>query len=295
MTSDPRPPRLDIGVIGVGRVGSVIAAALARAGHRVVAATAVSAPSVRRAHQLLPHALLRPADEVVQVSELVLLAVPDDVLPGLVSGLAATGAWRPGQFVMHVSGAHGIGVLRPAADAGALTLAVHPAMTFAGRPEDLDRLAGAPFGVTADPLLRAVAETLVVEMGGEPMWVEESARPAYHAALSMGANHLVTLVCDAQDLLASAGIEAPSRLLAPLLSAALDNSLRLGDGALTGPVSRGDAQTVAAHLRTIDARLPGIDPPYRAMAQRTSDRAEQSGRISAAQHDALRAVLESRS
>lgn len=291
MTSGPTPPRLDIGVIGVGRVGSVLGAALARAGHRIVAATAVSRESVGRAQRMLPSAQLRPADEVVELSELVLLAVPDDALPGLVNGLRATGSWRPGQFVVHTSGAHGVGVLEPAASVGALPLALHPAMTFAGRPEDLDRLDGAPFGVTAADVLRPVAETLVVEIGGEPVWIDESARPTYHAALTMGANHLVTLVADARDLLAAADVTEPSRLLAPLLGAALDNALRLGDAALTGPVSRGDAQTVAAHLATIAQRSPALQAPYRAMALRTCERALAAGRIDADAAAALTDVL----
>lgn len=291
MTSGPTPPRLDIGVIGVGRVGSVLGAALARAGHRIVAATAVSRESVSRAQRMLPTALLRPADEVVELSELVLIAVPDDVLPGLVMGLRATGSWQPGQFVVHTSGAHGVAVLSPAAAAGALPLALHPAMTFAGRPEDLDRLDGAPFGVTAQEALRPVAETLVVEIGGEPVWIDESARAAYHAALTMGANHLVTLIADARDLLAAADVAQPSRLLAPLLGAALDNALRLGDGALTGPVSRGDAQTVAAHLATIEERAPALRAPYQAMALRTCERALAAGRIDDAAAAELTAVL----
>jgi len=93
------PSRLTVGVIGAGRVGSVLGAALARAGHRVVAASGVSRESVTRAATLLPGVPLRPADEVVAAASLVLLAVPDDVLGPLVAGLAETGAWRPGQLV----------------------------------------------------------------------------------------------------------------------------------------------------------------------------------------------------
>ncbi|MCW2603494.1 MAG: uncharacterized protein JWN61_1629 [Pseudonocardiales bacterium] len=247
---------------------------------------------MRRAQDRLPGAAIVPADDVVAMSALVVLAVPDDVLPELVVGLAATGAWRPGQFVVHTSGAHGLGVLAPAAAAGALVLALHPAMTFTGRDEDIARLDGAPFGVTAEAGLRPVAEALVVEMGGEPFWVGESARTAYHAALSLGSNHLVTLVSDALDLLGAAGVEEPARVLAPLLGAALDNTLRLGDGALTGPVSRGDAHTVAGHLRAIDDLVPPLRPPYIAMAARTAVRAEAAGRITATQAAAVRAVLQ---
>jgi predicted short-subunit dehydrogenase-like oxidoreductase (DUF2520 family) len=287
----PAPARLRVGVIGAGRVGSVLGAALARAGHEVVAAGGVSAESVRRARALLPGVPLLPADEVVAAAGLVLLAVPDDVLGPLVAGLAETGAWRPGQLVAHTSGAHGIGVLEPAARAGALPLALHPAMTFAGRPEDLQRLAGITFGVTAPDALRPVAEALVLEMGATPVWVAESARPLYHAALVVGANHLVTLVNDAADLLGRAGVAQPAAVLGPLLGAALDNALRSGDAALTGPVSRGDAGTLAKHLRTLTAQAPDSVPAYVAMARLTAARALASGRLKPSEAGALLDVL----
>jgi len=249
---------------------------------------------VRRAERLLPGTPILPADEVVARADLVILAVPDDVLGPLVAGLAETGAWRPGQLVAHSSGAHGIGVLDPAARVGVLPLALHPAMTFAGEAEDLDRLAGVSFGVTAPEVLRPVAEALVLEMGGEAVWVPEEARPLYHAALVVGANHLVTLVNDAADLLRRAGVQRPARVLGPLLGAALDNALRAGDAALTGPVSRGDAGTVAAHLRTLSAQAPDSIPAYVAMARATADRALASGRLRSAQAGQLLDVLAAR-
>jgi len=270
-------------------VGTALGAALARAGHSVVAASGVSAESLRRAERVLPGVPIVAPDEVVALADFVLLAVPDDALRALVAGLAATGAWRGGQLVGHTSGAQGIGVLDPAAARGVLALALHPVMTFTGRPEDVERVEGATFGVTAPDELRPVAESLVVEMGGEPVWVPEVARPLYHAALTIGSNHLVTLVNDALGMLDGADVEQPARLLAPLLSAALDNVLRLGDAALTGPVSRGDVATLATHLRTIAAEAPDVLPSYLAMARRTAERAHASGRLSEPQ---LAAVLE---
>ena len=274
-------PRLRVAVLGVGRVGSVLGAALARAGHSIVAGTGVSTGSVRRAGRLLPGVPLLPADEAAARADLVLLTVPDGQLPDLVRGLTSTRAWQAGQLAVHTSGVHGISVFDPAVPAGVIGMALHPVMTFAGRPEDLDRLAGAAFGVTAPPDFRPVAETLVLELGGEPVWVPESARPTYHAALSMGANHLVTLVNDARDVLGTAGVEDPVRLLSPLLTAALDNALRLADDALTGPVSRGDRDTVVAHLRAL--RGSEYRQPYLAMAIRTMQRAYRAGRLSQAQ------------
>lgn len=276
---DRAPARLRVGVIGAGRVGAVLGAALAAAGHDVVAASGLSTASAERAARLLPGIPLRPADAVVAAADLVLLAVPDDILAGLVAGLAETGAWRAGQLTFHTSGAHGLAVLGPAERAGVLALALHPAMTFSGAAEDADRLVGAPFGVTSRPEHRPVAETLVLEMGGEPFFVTEDDRRLYHAALVTGANHLVTLVAEAADMLRGAGVADPARVLGPLLTAALDNGLRRGDRGLTGPVSRGDVGTVAAHLQTLNDRAPASVAAYAAMAQRTTERAVASGRL----------------
>lgn len=279
-----RPARLAIGVVSAGRVGSVLGATLARAGHSVIAAAGLSAESVRRAERLLPGIPLLPPDEVVRRSDLVLLALPDDALAGMVRGLAATGSLRAGQILVHTSGAHGVEVLRPAAELGVLCLALHPAMTFTGRAEDIERLASACVGVTAerdDEAAWSVGEALAVEMGAEPVRIPEAARTRYHAALTHGANHLITLVADSADLLTDAGIGNAERLLGPLLSAALDNVLRHGDRALTGPVARGDAGTVRAHLTELVEHAPQIVPSYAALAQRTAARAKSSGLLRA--------------
>jgi predicted short-subunit dehydrogenase-like oxidoreductase (DUF2520 family) len=284
---EEKPARLAVGVVGAGRVGPVLAAALKLAGHHPVAASGVSDASRRRAEALLPGVpLVEPAD-VLRQADLVLLTVPDDALPGLVRGLAETGAVRPGQLVVHTSGRFGTSVLEPALRAGALPLALHPAMTFTGTPVDVQRLVGCCFGVTAPGELRTAAEALVIEMGGEPEWVEEAARPLYHAALAIGANHLVTLIAQSMDLLRQAGVGEPGRMLGPLLGAALDNALRSGDGALTGPVARGDAGTVAAHLAELRAHAPDMVASYVAMARATADRALANGMLKAEYAEAL--------
>jgi predicted short-subunit dehydrogenase-like oxidoreductase (DUF2520 family) len=155
-------------------------------------------------------------------------------------------------------------------------------MTFTGTSLDVARLRGAVMAVTAAPAVLPIAQALVLEMGAEPVVVTEEAREAYHAALAHVANHLVTLVAQGLDLLAAAHVEQPGRILGPLAGAALDNALRLGDGALTGPVSRGDVETVAAHLRVLDASVVlGAAAAYRALASVTAERAEAAGALSA--------------
>ncbi|GAB1643477.1 Rossmann-like and DUF2520 domain-containing protein [Krasilnikovia sp. MM14-A1259] len=267
-----RAEPLVVGVVGAGRVGAVLGAALAAAGHHVVAAAGVSAASRDRIANLLPYAAVLPADEVARAAtDLLLVAVPDDALAGVVSGLRTTGAQPEGQIVAHTSGAHGIAVFGDTAG-----IALHPAMTFTGGAADLDRLPGIAYGLTAPAPLRPFAARLVTDLGGVPEWVAEDARPVYHAALAHGANHLVTLVNEAADLLRAAGVERPGAVLAPLLHAALDNALAMGDAALTGPVSRGDAGTVRKHLDRIPAESA---PAYLALARRTADRAIAAGRL----------------
>jgi predicted short-subunit dehydrogenase-like oxidoreductase (DUF2520 family) len=287
-------PRLRVGVVGAGRVGTALAVALRRAGHDVVAVSGVSEASRRRAERDLPDVPVQPAEDVARAAQLVLLTVPDDALPGVVETLAAQDCFSSGQLVAHTSGRHGLDVLRPAVEAGAAPLALHPVMTFAGAPEDADRLAGATVTVSAPESLLPVAQAIVLELGAEPAPVPDSARVLYHAALAWGSNYLVTLVTTAADLLRAAGVEDPSRMLGPLLGASLDNALRRGDAALTGPVARGDAGTVAAHLDALSATAPDVVAAYVALARLTADRALQSGRLAPEDAESLLGALSRR-
>jgi len=275
------PARLDVGIVGAGRVGTALAVALRRAGHRIAGVSAVSRESLERVERFLPGTSVRQPEDVVAAADLVLLTVPDDALGPLVRGLVATGVPVGGRMLAHTSGRHGLAVLQPATDLGALPLALHPVMTFTGRADDADRLTGICFGVTAPEVLRPAAEVLVMEMGGEPVIIAEENRDLYHAALAGAANHLVTQVVQAEDLLRLAGVGQPARMLGPLLSAALDNALRLGDAALTGPVARGDADTVAGHVEALRASAPEALPAYLALARLTASRAMASGMLAA--------------
>ncbi|RYC14256.1 Rossmann-like and DUF2520 domain-containing protein [Nocardioides zhouii] len=268
-----------IGVIGAGRVGAVLAAALRAAGHEIVSAAGESDASRRRIEALLPGVEGAKPTDVARGCDLLLLTVPDDMLSNVVTMLAASGAIREGQVVVHTSGRHGLAVLAPARAVGARTIAMHPAMTFTGTALDLTRLSGCVFGVTADDADRALTESLVADLGGRPMWVPEDRRTLYHAGLAHGANHLVTLVTEAMEILSAAGADAPAATLRPLLTAALDNALDHGDAALTGPIVRGDVETVRAHLADLVTTAPQTLPSYVAMARATLDRAVTDGRL----------------
>ena len=291
-----KPGRLGIGIIGAGKVGAVLGAALRAAEHAVVGVSAVSDASRERAETLLPGVPVLEVQDIVERAELVLLAVPDDALGPLVQGLAKLGAWQPGQLVAHTSGRFGVGILHPVRAAGAVPLALHPAMTFTGMSLDLTRLLDCSFGVTADPAMLPIAQALVVEMGADPVAIAEGDRPLYHAALAHGSNHLVTLVAQASELLREVGVDAPERMLGPLLRASLENALASGESALTGPVARGDVGTVAAHSEALRELAGGsggdILDAYLAMARATARRAGSRGLLRPEQIDGIRQALE---
>jgi predicted short-subunit dehydrogenase-like oxidoreductase (DUF2520 family) len=283
---------LRVGVVGAGRVGAVLAASLRAAGHEVVTAAGESDASRRRIEMLLPGTLVAKPSAVARACDLLLLTVPDDMLPNVVAVLSASGALREGQYVVHTSGRHGLAVLDPARAVGARTVALHPAMTFTGTALDLERLSGCVFGLTAGEDERAFAEELVADLGGRPMWVAEELRTLYHAGLAHGANHLVTLVSEAMEMLAAAGADDPAATLRPLLGAALDNALAAGDAALTGPIVRGDVNTVRAHLADVAAATPQTLASYVTLARATLGRVVTDGRLLPIRAAAIRRVLD---
>jgi predicted short-subunit dehydrogenase-like oxidoreductase (DUF2520 family) len=281
-----------VGIISAGRVGTALGVALERADHVVAACSAISRASLRRAEHRLPDSPVLAVQDVAARAELLLLAVPDAELPGLVSGLAATGAVRHGAIVVHTSGANGITLLDPLTEQGCIPLAIHPAMTFTGADEDIARLSESCFGITAaDEVGYAIAQSLVLEIGGEPFRVREDARTLYHAALAHAGNHVITVVLDAVEALRAAlrgqellGQELvgdgpgglAERVIAPLARASLENALRRGQSALTGPVARGDATAVRAHLLALAEADPELAQAYRANSLRTAQRAHAS-------------------
>ncbi|HWH26722.1 MAG TPA: Rossmann-like and DUF2520 domain-containing protein [Pseudolysinimonas sp.] len=221
-----RDGRLGVGIIGAGHVGPVLGAALLGAGHAVVGISAVSQNALDRADAMLPGVPVLNVSTIVERSELVILAVPDTELPELVAGLAATGTWVPGQLVAHTAPGFGVAVLAPAMAAGAIPLALHPAMSFTGTSIDLVRLRESWFAVTAPAPVLPIAQALVVEMGAEPLVVAEADRAAYAEAIAAATGFATAIVAQAATALREVGIDEPSRILGPLLRSAVENALR---------------------------------------------------------------------
>ena len=270
----PESPRLRVGLIGAGKAGTVIARALERVGHLCVAVNAVSQASQARAARMLPSSDLLDPIEVCESADLIIVAVPDDAIEVVTNGLVAAGAISARHMVSHLSGRHGTQVLRAAQAAGATVFAAHPAMTLHGRDEDVFRLLECPFGITAEGDALAIAMALVFEIGGVPSAIAEADRVLYHAALAHASNHSVTLIAQCMEILQRIGVDEPGRYLGPLVAATIERVLREGDAALTGPIARGDVETVHAHVEAIEASsLPtSTATTYRALANATAAR-----------------------
>ena len=269
-----------IGIIGAGRAGSALGAALAAAGYPLVGVTARSAASVERAGRMLPGVPVLPPDEVAAAADVLLLAVPDEAIADV-----ATRLGRAGRYVVHLSGAHGLAVL---AGADSVPVALHPPMTFTGTAADLGRIGGMTFTATAPDEARPFVERLAKDLGAGLQWVDEDRRAAYHAGVVHGANHLVTLLEQSFGVLRAAGVADPVATMRPLLTATLDNVLRAGHDALTGPIARGDAGTVRAHLAALQATSGQTIPAYVALARATVELVAADGRIDATAADRLR-------
>lgn len=282
-----RPARLSVGVIGAGRVGCAMGRALHEAGHRVVAASGMSEESIARSREFLPGVPLFTPEGVVERADLVLLAVPEDVVASLVSSFTEGSLWQAGQIVVYPGLASGIEALLPAVGAYTLPVAIHPVMHFSGAVADLDRMRAATFAVSTVPELRAVGEALVIEMGAEPAWVSASDWPALRAAVRHVSAALEQVLPVAEELLIRAGIESRARLLTSLTSSWAEDLLRSGPNR-TEP---GEPGVIRADLATLHAVSAGSRAVHVALLRSQLASAVFEGRVDVATMNEVLDVL----
>ncbi len=250
------PALAPITLIGAGRVGTALARALGDAGHdvRLVGRDGF--------------------DEAFASAETVLLCVPDAEID---AACACAAAVSPAlRFIGHTSGATGLEALSAATRGGAEGFSLHPLQTV---PEADSDLTGAPAAIAGtSPGALALARSLADGCQMTPFEVPEGSRAAYHAAASMASNFLIALEASAEELLDAAGVEGGGELLAPLVLRTAANWAENGSAALTGPIARGDDETVRRHLEAIEDLAPELADTYRALAERTRSIASEGDR-----------------
>ena len=267
------------GVIGAGRVAQTLALGLA--GHSIEPPLmwGRSMEKLGAASATTGSEVAVSLDRLASDCDVIAIAVSDDAIFSIVEDLARELAADSATFVFHVSGSSGAAILELIRAGGALTAAIHPAMTFTGHPErEVVRMAEARFAITgSSEEANERARGIVAMLGGVSVEIAEAQRTLYHAALCHASNHMVTLLAGASQALVRAGVDDPAALIAPLACAALENSLDRGFGALSGPLLRGDVRTIESHLAVLAADCSELLPAYRALALATVDELERTG------------------
>lgn len=261
--------RVTIGVIGAGRAGGALAAALVAAGHRVVALSGRSIENVRPLAQRIGAIATDAPIDVAHAADLVFLTTPDMAITPVCRAIADAGGWRAGQYVVHCSGASGREVLADAAAAGALTGGFHPLQTLTG-PDTAGRLRGSYVAVDADPALAALLRALAYAIGAVPFDLDTRHRALYHAAAVMVSNYTVALYACGISLLECADLpeDVCAKALFPLLRGAVESLEHAPpEAVLTGPIARGDDGTVTRHIEALSARAPSLTPLYRELGR----------------------------
>ncbi len=296
MDSTADTPRFehDIAIVGAGRVGQALGLLLRRAGARIVAVSGRSPASAQAAALATGGRATTDGAQAARGAEVVLVTVPDDAIAEEVGRIAAGGGFSSGQLVVHASGVHGLAPLAAAEAAGARVACAHPLQSFVSVPHAVDELPGTVFGVTAEGDAYQAACTLVRAVGGVPVRIDERHKALYHAAATVASNHLVALEDLAAELFSRAGVPDDVALaaLAPLLRSTVSNIRRFGTRpALTGPVARGDIETVRRHLAALEPLPAAQREAYRVLAARAVDMAFERGDLDEARATGLHRLL----
>ena len=282
---------LRVALIGAGSVGTAVALLLARRGHSisgVASRTEISAraAAVRLDARVFDYSLVLPDSDVV------LIATSDDAIEEVAEVVAER--LSPGTTVCHFAGSLGLGPLRAALATGAYACALHPVQALPDVDTAVARLPGSAWGVSTSEGARSWAFSLVSdELEGHPVWVAEEHRPLWHAAAVMTSAGLRALMSSASAMLESIGVEDGAAVLAPLVSGTLANSLEGQGVTLTGPFVRGEAETVARHLVSLEAHAPELKGDYVRIAALILEGVARLNPLPADAQSSIRALLES--
>jgi predicted short-subunit dehydrogenase-like oxidoreductase (DUF2520 family) len=240
----------EIAVIGAGRVGTALALRLREKGYPVTAVASRSASSAQKLAEAAGAQAFADSAEAARKGKLVFITTPDGSIGAAAAEVAGAGGFGRGQFVAHASGALPARVLQPAKDAGAAVFSLHPLQSFASPELAVERLPGSYFTFEGDPEALPLVRELVADLGGSLFQIEAASKPLYHAAACVASNYLVTLMRLMYNLAEKSGLQRDAILPAftPLIQGTLQNVGAVGPvAALTGPVVRGDAETIRQH------------------------------------------------
>ncbi|NQT31666.1 MAG: DUF2520 domain-containing protein [Deltaproteobacteria bacterium] len=282
---------LKLGFIGAGTVGTALAARLAGRGYPVVAVSSLSRASAQKLAQAAGGCRVFDSSQAVaDNAELIFITTPDDAIASVVSKVS----WRPGQSVVHCSGADSTDILQPAKEAGAKVGAFHPLQTFASPRQAIENIPGSTFALEAEEPLLSTLKDMAAALDGQWVELKASDKVLYHAAAVFACNYMVTLVKLATDLWQTFDVpqQKATKALVPLLRGTLHNIETIGiPNCLTGPIARGDIGTINKHLDALKQTAPHLLSTYRELGRQTIPIAVAKGKIDQSQARELQTIL----
>ena len=273
----------DIAIIGCGKVGTSLAFFLSKAGYRISALFSKTRASAEKTAGLVNGP--DPGESswaAAQAADIILITTPDDVIADVCQTIADHNGFRENTTVLHCSGALPSTILASAKAVGALTGSMHPLQSFAAARTDINPFKGINMAVEGDGQALALATQLAKDLGAQAHTIKTEGKTLYHAAAVVASNYLVTILDLSLKMLKAAGINEADgfTILKPLIDGTLNNIEKVGiPEALTGPIARGDLDTVAAHIEHIVAQVPELKPLYCGLGVDTTAIARAKGSI----------------
>jgi predicted short-subunit dehydrogenase-like oxidoreductase (DUF2520 family) len=280
-----------IGFVGAGPVGTAFGVSLSQQNYEVSAVHDLNRAAAERFARAVPGCeVCETSQELADKADLVFITTPDDVIPQV----AAQVGWHTGQAVIHCSGACSTDILEPARQQGAMVGSIHPCQTFASIEQAVDNLPGSTFAVQGDEPLLGTLKELTAALHGSWVYLTADDKALYHAAAAIACNYVYTVVKLAVDLWQHFGkstAEATEAYL-PLLRGTVNNIGSVGfPGCLTGPIARGDLDTIRRHLEALATRAPSHLQLYKALGVATVPIALEKGTIDRSTADSLLELL----
>ena len=284
---------LNTGFIGAGTTGTALAVRLSQKRWPVTAVHNRTLSSAQKLARLVPDCrVYHTAQEVADNCDLIFITTPDDAVATVCRDIT----WHPGQSVVHCSGAHSVDILDHAGQQGAAVGSFHPLQTFADVDQATQNLPGSTFALEAEEPLLSTLKQLTILLNGSSVRLKPGDKVLYHAAAVIACNYMVTQMKLALDLWRDFGVSPrdATRALLPLLQGTVNNIRTVGlPGCLTGPVARGDVDTLQRHLNALQARDHSLLTVYRELGLQTVPIALAKGKIGDDKAQEMKALLRS--
>lgn len=274
-----------ISFIGAGRVGTALGYLLNNRGYKVVGIASRNLNSAESAAHFIGEDIAASNDLFVFVeeSDIVFITTNDDAITHVIQGIAENCQIRDGQIFVHVSGSLPAKVFMPIELKGGLGISIHPLQTIASPIEGIKNILGSLFAIEGNERAFDTASEIVKSLDGTPFFIESEKKPLYHLAAVISCNYFVTLIDTSMKIFENIQIDNEKGLtgLLKLIRGTINNVERLGTKqALTGPIARGDVDTIKDHIKAIKKFMPQLNEFYKILGKMTVDLALEKGSIS---------------